>query len=290
MGEKKRGNDFYNVWDNLRLGGVSEEWSRGSLFGRRGLFVVADGLDGIGKGVVERALIEFEQKLHKAVFDTIAFSKARAKGLPELSDFWDPPESHYDSVVTAEPTYAGIGHNIRNEIILRNGRNYSSSVQIQMYGLDRLIQMRRVVVPALMNGLNVIQSRSMTSTICYQSSKAIDEGRDLREVRDEILSHEGNAYQLTHPPDLLIIPTVPNIKVLERRWADRKERAKDDNSEFENLRFQAKISPYFSSDQLRKLFESRGTVVKYIDAAVSEEHTRSEAVRIYREFLDSRSN
>ncbi len=101
---------------------------------RQGLFVVVDGLDGIGKGEVERAIVGYEQKLGRAVLDTVAFSRATRKGLPELRDFWSPPETYYDTLSTAEPTYAGIGHIIRNEMIAHNGRNYSSTAQTQAYG------------------------------------------------------------------------------------------------------------------------------------------------------------
>ena len=149
----------------------------------RGLFIVVDGLDGVGKGEVERAIITYEQKLGKAVFDSVAFSKANAKGLPELIDFWNPPETYYNTVITAEPTYEGIGHSIRFEIIVRDGREYSAETEIQAYSLNRLIQMKRVVIPAISNRLNVVQSRCFSATLTYQSLRAEDEGKNPEEAR-----------------------------------------------------------------------------------------------------------
>lgn len=254
---------------------------------RRGIFVVVDGLDGIGKGFIERVLIEYEQKLHRSVFDTVSFSRANRKGLPELKDFWNPPETYFDTVITAEPTYADIGHAIRTEIIAINDRKYSSSTQIQAYSLDRLISMLRVVIPALKNGLRVIQSRSMASTLTYQSLKAKEEGKNESEIRKIILEHPGNKLQLEWAPDLLIIPTIKNISDLIKRQEARKKTQKDDKAIFENTNFQLKLKPMYESDWLRKLFAQHGTSVKYLDAGISHEETRRQALQIYTAFLES---
>ena len=254
---------------------------------REGLFIVVDGLDGIGKGEVERAIIGYEQKLGRAVLDTVAFSRAHRKGIPELRDFWDPPETYYDTLSTAEPTYAGIGHNIRFEIISNNGRNYSSSDQIQAYSLDRLMQMKRIVLPALNHGLNVVQARCFAATLCYQSVFAQDEGKNPRKVREYIMQQEGNRLQLENAPDLLIIPTIKNIEELASRLSHRSTTSKDDNAIFENYEFQAKIKPLFESDWLRKTFVNAGSKVAYLDAGISEQDTRKQAIEIYKSFITS---
>ena len=257
--------------------------------GRKGIFVIVDGLDGIGKGEVERALIEYEQKLGRAVFDTISFSRANRKGLSELADFWNPPHTYFDTIVTAEPTYAGIGHTIRNEMIAKNGRDYSAEMQIQSYSLDRLVLMKRVVEPALLNGLRVLQSRSCASTLCYQTLKAMEEGKDSEEARRRILKHEGNKYQLeVVKPDLLIIPTIKDAAEVIKRLEERKSHRKDDKSIFDNLEFQSRLKPLYESVWLREIFEEHGTTVKYLDAGISPEETRAQAVEIYKNFLGER--
>ena len=254
---------------------------------RKGLFVCVDGLDGIGKGEVERAILSYEQRNGKAVFDSVSFQRASRKGLPELADFWNPPEVYYDTVTTAEPTYSGIGHVIRFEMIKRNRRNYSAGSQIQAYGLDRLVQMKRVVVPALDNGLNVIQSRCCAASLTYQHIAAIDEGKDPESVRKRILEHEGNVYQLDNAPDLLIIPTINDPARLMERLRIRGKTAKEDNAIFEEVEFQQRLSALYASDWVREIFESRGTVIKYIDAGISEEETRNQGRQAYIEFMES---
>ena len=255
---------------------------------RRGLFIVVDGLDGIGKGEIERAFIDYEQKLGRAVFDAISFSRANRKGLPELKDFWNPPETYFDTVINAEPTYAGIGHVIRNEII-KKGSRYSYKTQIEAYSIDRLISMARVVIPALQNNLRVIQSRSMASTLCYQSLKAKEAGINIKQIRKEILNHRGNKLQLTWAPDLLVIPTIKNINYLMKRLEKRKEYKKDDNSIFDDIKFQSELRKFYEDSWLKELFEKQGTKVEYLDAGLSEESTREQALEIYKKFLEEKS-
>ncbi len=254
---------------------------------RKGLFICVDGLDGIGKGEVERAILSYEQRNGKSVFDSVAFQKANRKGLPELADFWNPPSVYYDTITTAEPTYSGIGHTVRFEMITRNRRNYSASSQIQAYGLDRLVQMKRVVIPALENGLNVIQSRCCAASLTYQHIVAIDEGRNPESIRKLILEQEGNIYQLNNAPDLLIIPTVKDAGQLTERLKVRSKIAKDDKAIFEEVQFQTRLSDLYTSDWLREIFESHGTVIKYIDASVSEEETRNLGRQAYIDFTES---
>lgn len=67
-----------------------EKRNRRTVDRERGLFVVVEGPDGVGKGEAERAIIQYEQKFGRAVLDTVAFSRAHRKGLPELKDFWNP--------------------------------------------------------------------------------------------------------------------------------------------------------------------------------------------------------
>src|SRR3989344_3339210 len=255
---------------------------------KRGLFVVVDGIDGIGKGEIERALMQYEQKLNRAVFDSISFSRASRKALPELKDFWNPPETYYDTIVTAEPTYAGIGHVIRNEIIALGDRKYSFETQIEAYALDRLISMARVVIPALKNGLRVIQSRSVASTLVYQTIKAEEAGhKNAGEIRKKILSYRGNALALEWAPDLLIIPIIKSMPSLMRRIEERKKTQKDDRAIFDDSLFLRKANALYASTWLKTIFLERGTTVRYLNAGISPEATRQQAINIYKEFLES---
>ena len=254
-----------------------------------GLYIVVDGLDGIGKGEVERALISFEQRSGKAVFDTIAHSKAY-ETLPELEDFWGIPYPHFNSIIVAEPTYEGIGKTIREEIISEKakekGRTYSASAQIEMYSRNREVQLKVVVIPAREHGINVFSSRSCCSTCTYQVQKATEEGKNLEKTLKEVLNHEGNKLQLNNcAPSLLIIPTINDVSELESRIEDRGMNRKKDHAIFEDIKFQGKLKPLYESDWLREIFESHGTKVAYLNAGISEQGTRDQAVEIYKHFL-----
>ena len=253
----------------------------------RGIYTVVDGLDGIGKGEIERAMRGIEERSHRVVFDTIAHSKAWEE-LPELKDFLGIPVPHYNALMVAEPTFEGIGKVIREEIIAKNGRDYSADVQVELYSCNRLVLMKRVVAPALENGFNVISSRGVDATFTYQSLKAKDEGKNPKGIKKRILNHEGNILQLNLPIDLLVIATMFDVSNLETRLLERGKTRKDDNSEFENIEFQGRLKPLFESEELRKLFEGYGTKVAYVDAGVSEEFTRQQAVEIYKHFLHKR--
>lgn len=255
---------------------------------RKGIFVVVDGLDGIGKDEVTRALISYEQKLGRAVFDVIAFSIANRKGLPELKDFWNPPYTYYDTIINAEPAYCGIGQIIRDEIISKNSRPYPTISEIEAYSLDRLVNMTKIVIPSIVNGINVLQSRCLASTLNYQALKCKNQGKDFELIRKRILSYEGNKLQMAWAPDLLIIPTIKDMKELERRLIVRAESGKDDNSIHDNIKFQSKLKPLYEDAWLKNLFESIGTKVEYLDAGISEQETRLQAVKIYKNFLETR--
>jgi thymidylate kinase len=192
--------------------------------------------------------------------------------------------------MTAEPTWCGIGKIIREEITKKENRDkYSVDARIQAYSLDRLIQISKVIIPALENGVNVIQARGVASTLCYQLQEAIDKNLSSEEIKTKILNQEGNKLQLgEYSPDLLIIPTINNPEELMRRLEERAKHSKEDNSMYENLKFQAKIKPLYESEWLKDLFEKSGTIVKYLDAGKTEADTRRQAVDIYKEFLQSK--
>ncbi len=59
-------------------------------------------------------------------------------------------------------------------------------------------------------------------------------------------------------------------------------REKDDDCEFENLDFQLSIKPLYEGEQLRDIFSSRGTRVAYLDAGISVDSTKRQAVDLYR--------
>ncbi len=173
---------------------------------RKGKFVVVDGLDGVGKGIFLDTFIQEAKKDKKFVFDIHEFWKTFDYH-PNLTEF---PASHInrkiDVIVTSEPTYVGIGKQIREEMIAKGGIVYSPVVIAKAYAKDRMILYQELILPALEQGIDVYQSRSLSSTIVYQKQSALDKGKKL-DV-EEILSLPGNVFCYNHPMDYLVIPTI----------------------------------------------------------------------------------
>jgi thymidylate kinase len=243
------------------------------------MFIVVDGLDGIGKSLIIDEIVKF--------FD--------GKRILDLHYYWeqhhnhpdfalDPNNSNYipmdsfELIVSSEPTHAHIGDQLRTEVYARNSRNYSAYFTAMMFAADREILYRRVHIPALKAGKIIVQSRCISTSIIYQSLQDSDKSISI----NDILSISGNELALKHAPSLLIIPTIKSADEIMRRL-DR--RYKKDNAIFETFDFQMKLKPYYESNFLKEIFESRGTTVKYLDAGISVESTRAQARNIMKDFV-----
>ncbi len=247
---------------------------------RLGLFVMVDGLDGAGKGVILDGLRDYVMYvLKKNVFE-LEKHWLNHGDHPELSDMIAT-----DAILSSEPTSVGIGKAIRDELISdSHNRKYPAAAVAQAYSLDRLILYSRVSLPALRVGKWIFQSRGVPTSLVYQPIQS-DMMQGVKLPVDYLLNLEGNKLALENSPDLLIIPTVKDVAALAKRLAMR---SKKDHAIFETTPFQERVKAVYESQWFRELFEKRGTVVKYLDAGVSVEHSRSEAVRILGEFLKSR--
>jgi thymidylate kinase len=249
----------------------------------KGKFVMIDGLDGVGKGEVIKAIVDYERS-SREVFD--------------VNEFWgtnleEPPKNNYNPhlfdfqgaqlLVTSEPTFAGIGRFIRTEYIKNNGRDYPPRVIAEAYALDRYDLYTSTIIPALAEGIDIVQSRGVITSIVYQMLDSKLRSSIALEL-DEITKMSGNevALKAENAPSLLIIPTVNDIDQLFERLAGRD---KKDDAIFEKKEFQQQLKSVYESAWLKEMFESLGTEVRYLDAGVSVEHSRSEALRIWKEHL-----
>ncbi len=247
---------------------------------KRGNLTVLEGLDGIGKGLVQKTILEFEGKRGgKRTLPTDFSGSLRDFEVlfEENKNLSNAPPGEY-ILDCCEPTYWGVGKAIRQEIIANNTRNYPSEIKIQAYSLDRLILMRKCIIPFLEHGQDVIESRNFVSTLCYQSLEALEEGSSIEDVRNRILKHPGSQIELEYAPDLLIISTINDVSELIKRLQNRE---KKDECEFENLNFQRKLKPFYEDSWIKELFEKHGTRVAYLDAGISEEATKEQAIEIY---------
>ena len=89
--------------------------------GLPGLFIMIDGLDGVGKGVVQKAFIDL---IPGRTFDIHAFwDKHKLHPDFENKFFGEKPNpvfvdlSGFDVLLSSEPTWAGVGLAIREEVI-----------------------------------------------------------------------------------------------------------------------------------------------------------------------------
>lgn len=242
---------------------------------KKGTFVVVDGLDGVGKGVFLDTFVDEAKKEGKRVFDATGFWKAHNYH-PAAADL----QGNIDVLVTAEPTFCGIGQYIRIELAAKNGRSYSPQAVAEAFALDRHILYEQLVLPLLGGGIDIYQSRSFSSSITYQRQSARVQGEEFSIA--DILAIPGNRFCVQHPMDFLVVPTIPDIQEVMKRLAARE---KDDNCKFENLDFQLKLKEHFESEEFQELFRSLGVPVVYVDAGKSLEFSREQARNFYQEHL-----
>tara|TARA_Y100000310_G_C20506456_1_gene726630 strand:+ start:1 stop:741 length:741 start_codon:yes stop_codon:yes gene_type:complete len=244
---------------------------------KQGRFVVIDGIDGVGKSVFLNTFIKEAKKDGKRIFDVHKFW--------ENNHFHPSPQEiigNYDIVITSEPTFIGMGKLIREELIAKNKRDYSNNSVAEAYALDRRILYEQLLIPLLKAGLDIYQSRSLSTSIIYQQQTALDQGQEFS-VQD-ILSIPGNKFCYEYPINFLVIPTIVDVQEAIRR---SELREKDDNCKFENLDFQLKVKKHFESQEFKSVFEQKGTKLIYLDAGKTVEFSQQQAQEFYQNNLKS---
>lgn len=209
------------------------------------MFIIVDGIDGCGKSTVINTWREALAKQGNPVFDLKKYMQETGR-YPELSEL-----NGYDFIFSAEPTYVGIGAVIRQELI-KNGTNYPVEAIAEAYALDRLILYTKLHVLLLKAGKCIIQDRSITTSLAYQSLA------DPKFTMKKISTLPGNKLALKYRPDYLIL-----VKINPQEAAQRlnKRTGKKDDVIFENLPFLKKSAKQFFSSELKTIFTKRGTKV-----------------------------
>lgn len=231
-------------------------------------FVIAEGIDGSGKGMIIGALKEWAFTKKLKVFDLRGYWKDN-DSIPEYEEIKD-----YDIILSSEPTSALVGRCIRNEMVKDNKRDYSAVSVGHAFSLDREILYRKLLIPALKNKKIVFQERGIVSSLVYQPTDGIP--------MQEIMNLPGNKLALQYLQGLVLIPLVDPEIALERL----KLRAKKDESVYENLTFQKKIDERYRASWLKQLLENQGATVVYLDnnPPKTEQDLMDEAVRIWEEY------
>jgi len=193
----------------------------------RGLFVVLEGIDGSGKTTIAKMLVE----------------RLRVMG--------------YNAEYTFEPTDSEIVELIRG--VYRAYRD--AYIDALAFALDRLIHLKRRVIPLLEEGYIVVSDRYMYSSIAYQTAS----GAPLEWVM------EVNRWALK--PDLAIYLDVDPLTGLKRRQSMESR-----FPEFEKLEFIERVRRVYLE------LVSRGLLVK-VDASRPLEEVYKDVERLVVEHL-----
>ncbi len=244
-------------------------------------FVMIDGSDGVGKGTLAAAAAAFIMAQGKEIFDLHRWW---------LKSAWHPSINELTArrakfLISAEPTYVGVGREIRNEIIsedaVRSDRKYTTAQTAHAFALDRAILYQSVIIPALKAGMAIIQERGVPSSLVYQPIQARLRGEKLS--LEDVRRLDGNQLALKYPPSLLLIPTV-NVEIAVARMSLR-----TDKDIFESAtKLQEEVRKFYVSQEFRELFESLGTEVKYLDASGTPTETAAKALAIIEEHLKTK--
>ncbi|MFZ2804201.1 MAG: hypothetical protein WA001_03185 [Patescibacteria group bacterium] len=226
-----------------------------------GHFIQIDGIDGAGKSTLLSTAREWVEGRGLKAFNTIEFCK-REKRLPTFEEVQDS-----DVLFTAEPTHAGIGDVIRNEIIQANAP-YDTRFTAHAFALDRGVQYRRVVLPFLAAKPNgwVIQDRGLLSSLAYQPHQSAEENVPV--TVSELLELPGNKIALERVPDVFVFLSL-DATIAQQRLAQRTD--KQDNDRFSSVDFQTALAARYTLPEVTDAYTSRGTQIRLIDGAKSKD-------------------
>ncbi len=236
------------------------------------MFVMIDGIDGSGKSTIIQIWKDYLASQGNTIFDLKHYWQTTGK-YPELDEI-----KGYDFIFSCEPTYAGIGKVIREELI-KNGADYSARALVEAYSLDRLVLYKKIILPLLANQKIVIQDRGVSTSLAYQNIQ------NPEFTFEKIGEFPGNQLALENRPDHLIIPKISAEKAMAR-LAGRFD--KSDDAIFEKIDFLKKATQTFYSEDYQKIFTDRGTNVHYLNAENELDIMNQEAVELLKNLINSK--
>ncbi len=232
------------------------------------MLIMIDGIDGSGKSTIINAWKSYLSSQSNTIFDLKKYLKDSGY-FPDLSE-----PMGYDFIFSAEPTYAGVGAVIREELI-KHGTDYPVEAVAEAYSLDRLILYTKILIPLLADDRCIIQDRGISTSLAYQSLARPDF------TMEKIAFLVGNQLALKHRPDHLIIVDTDIKNALERLNA----RAKKDESIFEKTAFMEKAAHQFSHPDFQKIFKSRGTTIHYLNGNEKIDIMKQQAIALLKQIL-----
>ena len=235
-----------------------------------GGFVLVDGMDGSGKGVIMDSYREWAKEKNLKVLELKDYCMEKGE-LPQPEEI-----AEYDLIISEEPTYSRIGREIVDEMITANKREYSVTSTSWAFALDREILYNRVIIPALKLNKLIFQERGILTSLVYQPVQGRITLRELMEM-------PGNRLALKYAPNLLLVTKVDPKVVIERLQVDNRI----GQAIFHTLNFQRTIEERYNSQWLKSLFERFNTRIVYVDTNPPKtvDETKLEARKILDEFL-----
>ncbi len=246
-------------------------------------FILCDGIDGSGKGVVSKTIGDYFGKNNSDVMDATQFSKDEGFIPPWEEIAGNFPEG--GALLVAEPTYCGIGKIIREELI-KKGSKHDVRTIAQAYAEDRKDLFDRLVGPAIEAGITVVMDRGVFATQVYQPIQGeMFENLDREQMLSYVRGLEGNQEEMAYVPGLIILPDVdPEIAM-----ARLETRSKQDDALFEQHRFQAEIAEVYASRRIEDWYARRGSEIIHLPQNEGEgpRVTRERTIEAYENYLDS---
>lgn len=242
-----------------------------------GMFIVIDAIDGAGKGTLIRGIADHLAAQGKRVFDLVSFMQTH-QALPETDN---PDLAKADVLLSAEPTFCWIGSAIREEAIRSHAdRAYDAQTIARLFSEDRLILSTRVILPFLAARADrwVIQDRGCITSLAYQPLDAMRKG-DTTVTEAWVAALPGNALELSHAPDLLLLLRLAPEEAMHRLDGRADKR---DHAAFETLLFQQQLAARYRDPSVLKPYRETGTRIVEINAAQTPEQVLHDALNAIR--------
>ncbi len=230
-------------------------------------FIVFESIDGAGKGTISKILISM---LLKETFDVNSYASQKGflpQFLDEKKDFYVNPND-YEIFKTSEPTFVGVGRNIREHVLKFKKLKYSPFDIALQFSLDRRTLYERVIIPLKKKNKTIIQERSVVSSLVYQVEHSKFFGGKPITIED-VISLEGNKIALKKENmfDLLFILYLPFKEVSKRL----KKRKKFDDVFYETeKKFQKQLLDSYLSEELQKFLLKQNPNLKIVYLDVSK--------------------
>jgi len=194
---------------------------------KKGILIAIEGIDGSGKSVIAKELVNF----------------LNAAG--------------YDAILLKEPTDSIYGEKIR-----KSTERLPPEEELELFLLDREIDVRKRILPALEKGKVIVMDRYYYSNIAYQSARGID-AEKIRSMNEKFAPK----------PDLVIVLDVSPETALRR------------------IKHRGRLTAFESQDYLEKVRENflkladDRTIV--LNAERGIEDVKKDVFAIVKQLLDS---